>query len=58
MTTVVCVAVKDIATSYKYEYSSSVMGEAAYHGLVCAVYSVRVSMCREVRGLPAQGNTH
>ena len=24
---------------------------AAYHGLVCAVYSVRFSMCREVRGL-------
>ena len=36
---------------YKYEHSSSVMGVAAYHGLVCAVYSVRVSMCREVRGL-------
>ena len=27
------------------------MGVAAYLGLVCAVYSVRVSMCREVRGL-------
>ena len=26
------------------------MGVEAYHGLVCAVYSVRVSMCREVRG--------
>ena len=27
----------------KHEYSSSVMGVAVYHGLVCAVYSVRVS---------------
>ena len=27
------------------------MGVATYHGLVCAAYSVRVSMCREVRGL-------
>ena len=27
----------------KHEHSSSVMGVAAYDGLVCAVYSVRVS---------------
>ena len=27
----------------KYKHSSSVMGVAAYRGLVCAVYSVRVS---------------
>ena len=27
----------------KREHSGSVMGVAAYHGLVCAVYSVRVS---------------
>jgi hypothetical protein len=27
----------------KLEHSSIVMGVAAYHGLVCAVYSVRVS---------------
>jgi hypothetical protein len=27
----------------KHELSSIVMGVAAYHGLVCAVYSVRVS---------------
>jgi hypothetical protein len=27
----------------KHEHSSSVMGVAAYHGMVCAVYSVRVS---------------
>jgi hypothetical protein len=26
----------------KHEHSSTVMGVAAYHGLVCAVYSVRV----------------
>ena len=35
----------------KHGRSSGVRGVAAYHGLVCAVYSVRVSMCREVRGL-------
>ena len=34
----------------KHEHSSSVMGVTAYHGLVCAVYSVRF-LCREVRGL-------
>jgi hypothetical protein len=27
----------------KHEHSSIVMGVAAYHGLVCTVYSVRVS---------------
>jgi hypothetical protein len=27
----------------KHEYSSIVMGVAAYHEMVCAVYSVRVS---------------
>jgi hypothetical protein len=27
----------------KHEHSISVMGVAAYHGMVCAVYSVRVS---------------
>jgi hypothetical protein len=27
----------------KHEHSSIVMGVAVYHGLVCAVYSVRVS---------------
>jgi hypothetical protein len=28
----------------KHEHSSIVMGVAAYHGLVCAVYSVHVSV--------------
>ena len=35
----------------KYEHSSGVRGVAAYHGLVCAVYSVHVSCAQETHTL-------